>query len=320
MCDQYIAIPPLLIFYSDKRDFEIYMKSKDTFILYAKEGKLEERHKQILYENEVKVLYIKTNDKVSYQEYIESNFGNILLDASIPIIERSKVLYTHSNELLHQAFENRLPNGLNNEFFEKLQNIINLSYDFLENNQEAFKSFGKLISHDYKTYNHCLNVFIYTFYVLKNLKYNEEDIKNICFGAMIHDIGKISIPEYILNKPGRLTDDEFDVIKQHPAKGVVLCKYMRLNQMSTNCVLFHHEKLDGSGYPGGIDQKDLPEYVKVITICDIYDALVSDRPYAKAYTPFEALKIILNDVQKGKLDVNLVKLFISLLSEAKLCV
>jgi putative two-component system response regulator len=127
------------------------------------------------------------------------------------------------------------------------------------------------------------------------------DIDLIISSARLHDIGKISISDVILNKQGKLTDGEFEIMKTHSAEGEriidQIVTYTEDVQFLRNAKLFagsHHERWDGSGYPNGLKQTEIPLLGRIMAIVDVYDALVSDRPYKKAFSPDDAVKIIMD--------------------------
>ena len=312
MDEEYTPVSPLLVTFRSGVKFDVYLRHGEAYTLYAKHGKFTKRHRDLLQEKGMKLLYIKQEAKQDYNEYIESNFGNILQDNAIPVEERSKVMLEHCSALLQQAFEQNLPENLDPEFYTRVQKTVDISQNYFSSTPEALKTIGSLVSHTYQTYSHCVNVFVYTTLILHGMGVGTPILRQAGVGAMLHDIGKIKIPSSILNKPGRLSPEEFEAIKTHPAKGAALCQDILLSTVALNCVLFHHEKLDGSGYPSGASK--LPDYVKAVSVADIYDALISERPYGKVHTPFEAFTLIASDVEKGKLDREVCTFFIKRLS------
>ncbi len=142
----------------------------------------------------------------------------------------------------------------------------------------------------------------------KKLGLSEKNLKEIKFGGIIHDIGKIGIPNTILNKPGALNDDEFEIIKDHCNLGYKICEPLKKTLgVSLDIVRYHHEKLDGSGYPEGLRTEDIPIGAKIMAVVDIYDALVTDRPYRKAIPKEKALDILRQEADNGKLDKKIVE-------------
>ena len=130
----------------------------------------------------------------------------------------------------------------------------------------------------------------------------------IRMGAMLHDIGKIAIPEAILDKKGKLSNEEFDLIKSHPSRGFEILKDVPDFQTVRDIVLYHHERWDGTGYPEGLAGEQIPLAARVITIADVFDAVTEDRPYRKGFTIEETREFMTS--QKGKIfDPSLLELF-----------
>jgi HD-GYP domain-containing protein (c-di-GMP phosphodiesterase class II) len=124
--------------------------------------------------------------------------------------------------------------------------------------------------------------------------YNVNNLNKIGIGALLHDLGKIQIPRGIINKPGRLTSDEMSCIKEHPQAGFnILRKNNNFSLLSAHIALEHHEKFDGSGYPQGIEGEEIHEFARLTAICDVYDALTSDRPYRKGMPAHQAYDTLL---------------------------
>lgn len=130
-------------------------------------------------------------------------------------------------------------------------------------------------------------------------------------GGVLHDIGKVAVPDHILNKPGRLTPEEFELIKRHPLIGFNICSSMKSLSSALPCIRWHHEKPNGKGYPDGLKGADIPRVALIIAVADVYDALVSKRPYKEPMPETEALRILQEEADKGGLDAELVKVFIN---------
>ena len=128
-------------------------------------------------------------------------------------------------------------------------------------------------------------------------------------GASLHDIGKIAVPDAILNKPGPLTADEYDVIKHHPLQGARMIEGIEALRDVVPLVRWHHERCDGRGYPDGIGASAIPPLVRVLSVADVYDALSSDRPYRGALPHSECLARLRQNAAEGGLDAHLVERF-----------
>jgi putative two-component system response regulator len=136
-----------------------------------------------------------------------------------------------------------------------------------------------------------------------------DDLEILQRGALLHDIGKISIPDAILNKPGRLTPEEMEVIKEHPVNGVKMIEQLESLREVIPLIRWHHERMDGGGYPDGLTAADISRPVRILSIADVYDALASERPYRSAMPHAQCVSILREDAARGGLDPELVDLF-----------
>ena len=180
--------------------------------------------------------------------------------------------------------------------------IKNAAQDIVESimrNPDALLSLSQLKDYDNYTYIHSVNVAILTVSVAYHLDYSEERLVEIGMGGLLHDIGKMRIPEDILNKPGKLTDSEFAIIKRHPELGIESILDQRgITDIPRKVVLQHHERYNGKGYPYGIKGERIHEVGLISAVADVYDALTSDRIYKAAWTPQKALATIFKQRDK----------------------
>ena len=148
------------------------------------------------------------------------------------------------------------------------------------------------VSDEY-TFKHSVDVAAGSIILAKYLGLGADNIRDIGTAGVLHDIGKIMIPNEILNKNGKLTDKEFAVIKNHPVYGYqMLSKNQSIAEPIRRAVLFHHEKFCGGGYPSGLKGNEIPLYARVLSVIDVFDALVTERPYHKAYSVADTLEIM----------------------------
>ncbi|MGI6628938.1 MAG: HD-GYP domain-containing protein [Bacillota bacterium] len=141
---------------------------------------------------------------------------------------------------------------------------------------------------DYYTHNHSSRVQNYSIKIAEKLHLRPEKIDDIAWAGILHDIGKINIPDEILNKPGRLTPEEFAIIKTHPSEGKRMIEGTLLEYLS-EIIAQHHERLDGSGYPQGLKGDNITLGARIIAVADSFDAMTTDRPYKKAMHPRDAI-------------------------------
>jgi putative two-component system response regulator len=141
------------------------------------------------------------------------------------------------------------------------------------------------------------------------LKLSRIEIRDLMWGGYLHDIGKVGIPDAVLLKPGKFTPDEWAVMQQHVLIGQQICQPLRTMRGVVPIIRHHHERWDGSGYPDGLVGAQIPYLAQVFQVIDIYDALTSERPYKKAFTPEEALKIFDEETAKGWRNPELIEQF-----------
>lgn len=137
----------------------------------------------------------------------------------------------------------------------------------------------------------------------------DADLEALRKAGTLHDIGKIGIPDAVLLKPGALTDDEREIMKTHAAIGADLVAPLRTMSRTQPIVRHHHERYDGSGYPDGLRGTAIPYLARVFQVCDVYDALTSERPYKKAFSAGDALMILTRETEKGWWDPEIVETF-----------
>jgi len=220
---------------------------------------------------------IKESLSLSFEHVITQNFSDFK--------ERYLVHHEMTVKKLNDVYEGKPINE--NDLYE----VTTVLVDSLRTKSDLFNYLYHLRNEDDYTYTHCLNVSVLANIFAHWLKLSEEQIKDITISGLLHDIGKIKIDIDLLNKPGKLTKEEFNTIKKHASYGYETLQSQPLNKEIKNGVLFHHEKLDGSGYPLGISGDQILLYAKIISIVDIYDAMTSKRSYHDKHSPFKVIRM-----------------------------
>lgn len=190
-----------------------------------------------------------------------------------------------------------------NERRKSANNALSEAYYYIEEllsaSSEIEKCLKTIYEFDISLFFHSFNVGIlavtYCFFEKKSKK----ETDNIAAGSLLHDIGKLYVPKEILMKPGKLTAEEFSLIKAHPLNGYNYLKNSNIPDRSRKIVLQHHENWDGSGYPCHLKEKRIDELACIVHICDVYDALISKRAYKNRLSMDESVSILLNDCGKG---------------------
>ncbi len=168
---------------------------------------------------------------------------------------------------------------------------------------------GTLKVSDEYTFKHSVDVATMAMVVAKKYGFSDAEVYDIGIAGLLHDMGKSKIPNEILNKPGRLTDEEFEIMKQHSVYSYNILKNNKgLKDNIKMAVLQHHEKINGSGYPFGVDSSKISPFAKILSVVDIYDALVTERPYKSAFSPRDAVEMIM--AMTAELDMDAMKSFL----------
>ena len=166
---------------------------------------------------------------------------------------------------------------------------------------------------DRYTGQHCQRLAAISVMLGEALGLSQSDLTALLRGGYLHDVGKIAIPDAILFKQGMLTTEEWDVMRSHPIRGEEICRPMKSLRPVLPIIRNHHERWDGSGYPDGLAGEDIPLLARILQVADIYDALITQRPYKPALSPKEAFAVMEEEVQRGWRDPELVPLFFNII-------
>lgn len=195
------------------------------------------------------------------------------------------------------------------EYFDNINDIAKEIVEQILSKDSVVINLVDIKSMDNYTYQHCVNVAVLSLVIGIQMRLDKINLYHLCLGALLHDIGKISIPDSIIKKPSKLTDEEFEIIKQHTVKGYeYLKKNFDIPAAARLISLQHHEMEDGGGYPYNLKGDKISKLSKIVSVADVYDALTSDRPYRKAMCPNEALEYIMA-YSSAQFDIDIVKVF-----------
>ena len=154
---------------------------------------------------------------------------------------------------------------------------------------ELFDMIQQMHSLSDSVYAHCINVALICRMIGRWLHFEQHDLDTLTCCGLLHDIGKLVIPEEILNKPGKLTDEEFAIVKSHPKYGYELLRNQNIDSRIKKSALMHHERYDGSGYPNGLSDELLSDFAMIVAIADVYDAMTAARAYRVPLSPFQVI-------------------------------
>jgi len=309
-------VSPYMVIPSRVGGFSLYLKQDGNLVLYAEKGELfTPNHVERLSKLDVEHLYVKAEDYSHYATYVQSNILELLDDESIPVRERARAWNDATVSLASEAFNRSLPKSMDKRRFKKIHSLIKSSLKFFARD-DALKELSRFIKEGNELFRHGIGTMVLTITVLSTFVKDDSDLLvAVGIGAMLHDIGKLELPEELFTRRN-LSQTDIEMIKSHPALGVGICSSLPLPQQTLQCILFHHEREDGSGYPSGALGELLPTYVKVLSLCNVYDNLTRGAPGHKQLTPFEALTRIKS--MRNAFDPDMLKRLIAVLSKAEL--
>ncbi len=301
MAAKYIIIDKNIVVNGSSFEFDIYhpSESKKYMNNFIEKGVLVRLNDEVLKNKEA--LYISEEDKdpyeLAYKAYLnlqnnkEDTTKDIVedIEENIRIDEKSIEVYTKATMVLDKLFKN--PHTLGN--YEDSKEVVSDLVNTILDDKFTIKSLMSIATHDYYTHTHSLNVAVYALSLGKFLGLTKETLAELGESALLHDLGKSKVSAKIINKNGKLTDAEFRIMKGHPRSGYILGLSIGIkNENILFGIKYHHEKMDGTGYPDGLIGKDIPFFARIIGICDIFDALTSKRSYKAAMSSFNTLKLM----------------------------
>ncbi len=284
-----------------------HINNEVSYVLYCsgtsvvKSDKIEDLQK-----HQVKNLFIRKEDKKIYLKYVESSLKHIINDGRVDVKEKAYIVYDVAKNIMEDVFED----PRSGEQVVRSKTWVSNTIDFIIRSKGSFSGMMSMISYDYYTYTHSVNVSVLGLLFAKYLGLDGGEMQVFGTGLLLHDVGKTQIDPAIINKKERLSDEEFARIKMHVDLGVDILKQTGgVDSISFFPIMQHHEKYNGKGYPNGLKGDAIHKYGKISGIIDVYDALTTQRSYSDARKPFAALKIM-NEEMKESFDEKYFKDFI----------
>lgn len=290
----YLAVSPMLIRPWDSGRFSVFLRQDGNFVLYTNRGQaFTEEHRERLHQLNPSAVYIPKGDRYDYEYYLRENLDSILEDERVPMDVRSRAWFQASASLVQSVFEEKLPRSLKRHKLTQIRGLVRDSLQFF-NDSGSLPSVFKLVSRGYKTYNHSLATMVLTSLLLHDHEETDEELLvKVGIGAILHDMGKSKLPKEVLERPpSKMSGVEQELYRSHPSLGVGLCINLPLSLEAHHCILFHHERENGKGYPSGLNGDNMPHYLKALILANAYDQLTRAAPWRPAYKPFDALQRI----------------------------
>jgi HD-GYP domain-containing protein (c-di-GMP phosphodiesterase class II) len=224
-------------------------------------------------------------------------------------VKQAIEIFNESKDIQKNLFANAL-NGTTVDL-KPVIDVTNKSVDAIFNSPDSLACMVNIREKDEYLLEHSVAVSVYITIFAHHLKMSKKVVHHLSIGAFLHDIGKIKIPDEILNKPGKLTPEEFTIMKTHANHSIdIIKKTPGISKLSLEVAALHHEKLNGEGYPFQVEGKNIHKYGRMIAICDIFDALTANRCYRDGFSHNKAFSILREFAQSNHLDSKLVEEFI----------
>ncbi|MHC4321241.1 MAG: HD-GYP domain-containing protein [Planctomycetota bacterium] len=309
----YMPISPSALRTDTTVGCDIYILAKTStetrFVLCCKaDAVFDEAKKSMLLAQRIKRFFIAKDDQQKYYQYLESNFQNIISDTRLSSEGKTQSVHSAATNLVNDLFNDPRSGNV-----ERAKTFAYSMVDHVLKDSKATHSLLKIAIHEYNTYTHSVNVAAVGTLFGQDIGLGVTDLKGLCAGILLHDIGKTRISTAILNKKGELTKEEFEIMKKHPEHGADILDETGTKFKEERIItLQHHENDDGSGYPYGLRKDEIHLCGKIARIIDVYDALTSNRPYKDALRPFAAL-VEMKEKMANCFDPELFKEFIRFL-------
>ena len=296
---------------SQPTTFDLHLKVADQVILYLRAGDRldQEKIKALGIKDSGHHFLVKEDDRKSYKNYVH----NQMISANLNVREKAVVLRESSMTLVEELFEN--PDV--NKALDASRPVIKEFVEFMKAEPEAMSHLISLSGHDFYTYNHSLDVSIYSLGLGESLALNKIELEELGIAALLHDIGKRQINLDILCKKGPLTDAEWSQMKMHPQYGLtILNDYQNVSDAVKAACFEHHESWVGNGYPQQISGEEIHPFARIVAITDTYDAMTTQRSYNVPLTPIDAVTTMKEKIA-GRYDPDMLKAMYSVLFKLK---
>lgn len=307
---RYKSIDKRILTEGEKISFTLYLpnETKTNMTLFlAKDTVIGGNDKVRL--REVEKLYISDEDSVHYEAYFKQHIQTVAKAEDIPTDSKALMIYERATTVIDEMFRN--PESLENA--QQAKALVDSTVQIILHDPQAVESLLKITAHDYYTHAHSINVSIYTLSLGHFLGIQGEDLETLGMAAMLHDIGKSKVDYDIINKNGKLSDNEFESMKKHPGAGHAIALKLGIkDERILTGIRHHHEKMSGGGYPDGIKGSEISQFARIIGVCDVFDALTTKRSYKDPMSTFESLKLMKESMSEH-LDMNMVNALVRML-------
>jgi len=314
----YFSISFGLVLIDMKIPYDIYINSsshvvREKFVCIYRKGNQLSQDELNVFRQKYYQLYVNENERALY-------LSSLVSSSSASDVEKTTAIKESAIKHLKSIFEeeHEFTNELLDETLEGCRDSVESMVDVLEdyNVTDVQKLIAELSFHDFYTYDHSINVSMYSISILKALKPKASRQEQVMagMGGLLHDLGKVKIPTSIINNPGKLSEDDFKIIKGHPKFGFDLleshdCGHTGVNfDVIKRVVNEHHENYNGTGYPNNLKGADISVFARITAIADFYDAITTKRSYHEVLSTEDALEVMSKSVGR-KIDPKIFEIF-----------
>ena len=278
-------------------DVSLFIRTGQNYVLYKSNGRdFSENDHERLSKNGVEFVYVAKSDVDVINSYMEASAERILKSDLLNAKAKGKMIYQTSINFVDDIFNNPDKSADLN----RTKNLIENLMLFLSDNPDAINSLETVMTHNYHTFVHSLQVASLTL-LMHSEAYtlSRDEMLDVGTGAILHDFGKIFVPQDILNKCGKLSDEEIEILKRHPEDGYSFLQNKGvLSPVSLSIVRLHHERCNGSGYPLGLEFRDIPRSAQVTGVADVYCSLTTSNTGTKTMPPHIAVQLMRNQMKE----------------------
>lgn len=292
----------------------LFLKSGGNYVLYKDPDRLFTVDDYCrLARNSTEFLYVRSGDMEALNEYMESNMAAMLARDDLSSIAKGRILYQTSVNCVIDMFES--PETAANLL--RCRNLVQHILQHVTTDIHALKSLKTVIDHNFYIFAHVVQVTALSLLVHEKLfDLAPDELIDVGTGSLLHDYGMTFITGEVLEKNDALSDIEYWKVKQHTQKGYEYLKRCgNYSEIVLNIVRYHHERYDGNGYPTGIKGNEIPRSGQVAAICDVYSALIMDRPQRKANLHTDAIRIMRDEAKNGAFNPELFNSFVEIVNE-----
>ena len=277
-------------------DVALYIKTGGNVVLYKSHGRdFSDHDHERLSNNGVEFVFVSKGDMDVITSHMEASAERLLMSNILSSRAKGKMIYQTSINFVNDIFTN--PDKSTD--LDRTKRLVENLMLYLSDNPDAISSLETVMSHNYHTFVHSLQVASLTL-LMHSEAYtlSRDEMLDVGTGAILHDFGKIFVPQEILNKSGKLNEAEIESLKRHPEEGYqFLLDKKVLSPVALTIVRLHHERCNGSGYPLGLEARDIPRSAQITGVADVYCTLTTDKNGSKTMPPHIAVQLMRNQMK-----------------------